>query len=69
LADAFSSVVRTRSAAAKHDVRARISARLDDRGQPLFGDSHEAVRLARRADGVDRHLNIPVSAVLEPHGH
>src|SRR5438445_7130996 len=50
-------------------MRARITAGLDDRGEALLGDAHEAVRLARGAHGVDRDLHAPVGAVLESNGH
>src|SRR5712691_4455474 len=50
-------------------MRARIPAGLDYRREPLFGDPHEAVWLARRAHGVDRDLDVAIGPVLEPHGH
>lgn len=50
------------------DVHVLISARFDDRGDTLFGDAHEGVRIAARAHRVDGDGDAPVRAVLEADG-
>src|SRR2546427_209114 len=69
LLDADGVVVRAVDAAAQDDVAVGIAAGRDDARQALFGDSQEAVRVGRRAQGVDRDLDAAVRAVLEAHGH
>lgn len=55
-------------AAAEDDVHVLVSARLDDRGDALFRDAHERVRIAARTHRVDGDGDAPVRAVLEADG-
>ena len=55
-------------AAAEDDVHVLVSARLDDRGDALFRDAHERVRIAARTHRVDGDDDAPVRAILEADG-
>src|SRR6266550_4534924 len=62
-------VVGARGASPQDDMRARIPAGLDDRGEALLGDTHEAMWLPCGTHRIDRDLNASIGAVLETDGH
>ena len=60
-------VVGLAAAATQDGVAVWIAGGLEDGGMALLGDGQEDVRPLGGADGIHRHLNVAIGAVLETH--
>jgi len=67
-ADGLGVVVGALGTAAEDDVHVAVTARLDDGGETLFGDTHEGVGVGGGAHRVDGDTDAAVGTVLEADG-